>query len=470
MSGTTTTEKKEFKNVIVVREGDKIILPDGMEYPEARKWIERAEVAEETVVEISDTIPCFPLDGIVALSRAFTEKYGFTDVTAKTGWWGMKEPPTMIQVQCADGSFETAPLSRIAPPKWEGGYLEPYLFGPQLNVSGKVKRKFESEVKGIISLTRKMLKERSIYKGQAIKVDLKWWDEEKKKFDAVSDAPTFMETAGAEIILNRSTEFDLETSIYMLAEQSEACKANGISLKHGALLKGPYGTGKTLTSKIMAKKGTDNGWTFIYLRHADQLSNGLKLAKMYAPSIVFAEDVDTVVGKRDKDMNELLNLLDGVDTKDAPIMVILTTNSAETIDPSFLRAGRIDTVVDFGYPEPETAMRFVQMYGGKCISSTADMKQVGEALKGLVPAFLKEAVQKAKRAAIFRTGKSDIVNEISTQELLDAAQSVRNHIKMMDPKGKTTEQMVVDALHTVHYYGDHRELPAIAVEEDGVGK
>lgn len=449
-SMSETTDKKQPKNVAVVREGNKIIIPDGMSYKDARTWITRQEESEETLVNISFFVDCFPLDGMVALGRAFEEIYGFTDIRSVPGFWG-PEPPTLFQVSTPKGQI-TAPYGKLAPPKWEGGSLMADFSGPRVNITGQVKKKFEAEVKSVCELTQKMLKEKSIYRGEAFQIDLSWMADERK-FHPIKDAPKFFDVGMADLILNPKTEFELATSVFMILERSEACRKNKINLKHGAIFKGPFGTGKTLCARVLAEKATKNGWTFIYLKAADQLANGLRIAKMYSPCVVFAEDIDTVVSERDDEMNNLLNVLDGVDTKTEPIMVILTTNKEEDIDPSFLRAGRIDSVIHFGPPDPETVVKFLNYFGKGMIAPEQDLIKVGQELAGLVPAFVYEAINKAKRYAIYRTGKEKIDEDITADDLLQAAKSVKDHIELMKKKGMTDPEKIAAAIRTVHTYG-----------------
>jgi SpoVK/Ycf46/Vps4 family AAA+-type ATPase len=76
-------------------------------------------------------------------------------------------------------------------------------------------------------------------------------------------------------------------------------QAHKVPLKRGVLLEGPYGTGKTLTAFVTAKKCVENGWTFIMLDRVAALKEALTFARMYAPAVVFAEDIDrSVEGER----------------------------------------------------------------------------------------------------------------------------------------------------------------------------
>ncbi len=433
--------------VPVLRSGKKIIIPEGMGYDEAHIWLQRQEEAEEKTVNVVAKVECFPLDGVVALSRAFREIYGFTDLRGAQSFFG-ERPPTVVDVPTGVNETEAAPLGRIQPPKWDGGYLEANIDGPSVVINGVVKRKFEEEARAIIAKTKTLLVERSIYRGKAVHMDLSWYDG-SRPFDVFADSPRFMQTSETRLILNPTTRFELETSIFMLIENTEACRANKIPLKHGALLMGTFGTGKTMTAKALAYKCEQNDWTFIYLKRAQDLANGLRVAKMYAPAVVFVEDIDTVVNDRDETMNDLLNTLDGVDTKNSPIITVLTTNKPEEIEPSFMRAGRIDSLIRFGLPEPDTAIQFIQLYAGENLDPQADLAAAGAKMAGLVPAFITEAVSKAKRYAIQRTGNPDITGQVNTEDLALAAASVQDHIKWQRPKAKSKYEVVVEALQLV---------------------
>lgn len=434
------------KRVEVVRDGKKIIIPPGMTYKDARLWLTRQEESEESVIRVSTNIACFPFDGMIALARAMEETFGYIEAEID-GFFG-PQPPIHVKVPKADGSYANAIVGKISCPKWEGGYIMAKIDGASVTVRGEIKKKFEPEVNAILDLTKHYIATTSIYRSQAIFMDLGWMNGERE-FDVVNDSPKFLTTGDAKLILNETVETELNTSAFMLIERTEACRANGISLKHGILLQGTFGTGKTMTAKATAKKAVANKWTFIYLTRAEDLANGLKIAKMYAPAVIFAEDIDTAVNERDADMNAILNMLDGIDTKDTPIITMLTTNNVQDIDQSFLRAGRIDTVIHYTPPDAATASRFVREIGGNMLASDLDFTAVGDALKGLVAAFIAEAISKAKRYAIFRTGNPDITGQITTEDLLRAAAVVQQHALMVKPKELSEDRKVVNALRIV---------------------
>lgn len=457
-SGTKPPEKslREFKEVSIHRHGDRIVIPEGMSYKDARDWLEKQELAEEKKVAILDVIQCYPLDGIVSLMIALRQIYGFATLqNTPMGFFG-ERPPMLIQVPLANGKFETAVMGRIAIPKWEGGFIETVIpMAAELIIRGEIKRKFEPEVKRLIMMAREISNNSSIYKGQACRIDLAFMrgedDEGARSFEPINDAPKFMDVANLDensLILNPVTEFELRANIYTIIEQTEACIKNGIPLKHGALFMGTFGTGKTLTASVIAKKCIRNGWTFLYLKDARDLANALRLAQLYAPSVVFAEDIDQVTdGERDADLNELLNTMDGVDTKGKPIVTILTTNNPEAIEPAFLRAGRIDTVISMDAPDAATSKRFIERFARdddnhSLLAAGTDLAEAGEELAGFVPAFIAEAVQKAKRFALHREG-SDIRGKLTGTDIALAAKALKKHAAMVNrPKDLTDEEIL----------------------------
>ena len=450
-----TTKHKDVK---VVRDGKQIILPESMSYKEAILWIRRQEEAEEKNVAIHATIDCFPLDGIIAFKRALEEIYGYAAYADTPGFFGTKNPPVMIQVELYDGSIETAPYGRIQPPMYEGGFMNCGFDTMKLIISGEVKQKFEKEVKLVIDKTKELLASRSIYRGTSFIINLDWMEKVENgsgSFHPVNHAPKFMDVSDVNengLILRRDTLMELESNIFLLIENSDDCRKNNIPLKHGCLFVGKFGTGKTLSARVIASKAVRNKWTFIYLKTPDRIAHALKMAEMYAPAVVFTEDIDDVVnGERDAGLNMILNTLDGVDTKDKPIITILTTNNAESINPAMVRPGRIDTIIRFAEPDAEAAFRFVLMYAKdddekKLIGEFTDdeKKQVGEALAGFVPAFIAEAVQKAKRFAIRRHG-SDITGMVTAQDLLDAATGLKSHQAMVEAKQPVSEESLAAA-------------------------
>lgn len=432
---------KTFKDVDIQREGTKIIIPKGMTLDHAIEWLMRQQKAEESEIAIHHEIQCFPLEGALALKKALTEIFGFIDLKTERSFFGEK-PPVLISVPTGPADHEQAYWGLLQPPALEGGYIQTGIGsnGFTFVISGKIKRKFEPVMAAIAESVQLFVKEKSIYKGRAIRVKLDYLrDDAEKPFDVFSDGPIFMDLTNVnedDLIMTEQTRLDLTTGVFMRIENSEDCKKNDIPLKNGILLMGPYGTGKTLTARVTASKAVKNNWTFIYLENCKDLANALRLAELYAPSVVFSEDIDKATeGGRSDELNKILNTLDGVDTKEKPIIAVLTTNHHENISRAFLRPGRIDTMIQMKAFDAETAIKFVKRFmvnehNVSLLRDDVDIEAIGESLNDLVPAFISEVINKAKMYAISREG-ADVTGKVTTSDITTASKIIKAHCEIM---------------------------------------
>eukprot|EP00191_Tetraselmis_sp_GSL018_P005494 CAMPEP_0177602256 /NCGR_PEP_ID=MMETSP0419_2-20121207/14756_1 /TAXON_ID=582737 /ORGANISM="Tetraselmis sp., Strain GSL018" /LENGTH=480 /DNA_ID=CAMNT_0019095697 /DNA_START=251 /DNA_END=1691 /DNA_ORIENTATION=- len=133
----------------------------------------------------------------------------------------------------------------------------------------------------------------------------------------------------------------------------------------GILLYGPPGTGKTMLAKAIAK---ESGANFINLRvsslHSKWFGDSTKLvtaaftlAWKLQPSIIFVDEVDALLGKRnsmDQDIvtsvkTEFMQLWDGMVTdSDANVIVLAATNRPYDLDEAVLR--RLPLSFEVGMP------------------------------------------------------------------------------------------------------------------------
>lgn len=357
----------------------------------------------------------------------------------------------MIGVQVSASEKIQVPIDRFQIPGVDG-YLQVSLKGepkPAFVIGGIVRQKHAEQVNEIVKLTKELLKDRSIYKGQAIKVSFEW-DREGEDYHPIEHAPRFMELSGVsddDLIFSAKVLNDISIGLFTPIEQSAACRKHGVPLKRGVLLYGPYGTGKTMTAYVSALKAVRNGWTFIYLESVLDLKKGLEFAAQYAPCVLFAEDIDRVItGERSISMDDVLNTLDGVDTKGAEVITVFTTNHIENINPAMLRMGRLDTLVEVSPPDAATVQRLVKLYARGLLAQDASLERIGEALQGQIPAFVREVTERAKIAAISRVGGEDIGGQVLEDDLLSAAKAMEPHAAMLTPRsqaGSTKPELLI---------------------------
>lgn len=138
----------------------------------------------------------------------------------------------------------------------------------------------------------------------------------------------------------------------------------------GILLYGLPGTGKTLLAKAVA---TECNLKFINVKGPELLNeyvgqsedNVRKLfqeARESSPSVIFFDEIDSLAPNRgeagdsggvmDRMVSQILAELDGVGKSDG-VFVIGATNRKDLVDPSLLRPGRFDKVLEV--PLPTTA-------------------------------------------------------------------------------------------------------------------
>lgn len=444
-----STEKKKttVKDLEVVHDGTQIILPvingKPMTNAEGIEWLRRKDAEDQQEVALHHVIKGSPMDGAVAFQRAIAEQYGWSQAVPTPGFFGDR-PPHMISVPVSDDDILQVPWGRIEIPGIDGFFQTAIQDDPEpcLIIGGKIKKKNEKEAKKLFALTEKFLKEKSIYKGSAIKISFDWAktngdDERVRGYDPLQDAPRFMSLKGIkddDLIFGERVIAALNIGLFTPIEQADACREHGVPLKRGILLYGPYGTGKTLTAYVTALKAVRNGWTFIYLDSVKDLKRGLDFAAQYAPAVIFAEDIDRAVhGDRSMSMDEVLNTIDGIDTKTNDIITVFTTNHVEQINPAMLRPGRLDTLVEVTPPDAKAAERLVTLYSRDLLAPNVDLKKVGLALAGKIPALIREVTERAKIAAIARLG-ANIKGHVREEDLLNGAMAMEAHVSMLTPR------------------------------------
>lgn len=160
----------------------------------------------------------------------------------------------------------------------------------------------------------------------------------------------------------------LEMSIIGPIKNPELFTRVGIKPAAGILLWGPPGCGKTLVAKAVANESKAN---FISIKGPELLNKYVgeseravrqlfARAKSSAPCILFFDEMDALVPKRDDSLsdasarvvNTLLTELDGVGDRSG-IYVIGATNRPDIIDEAIRRPGRLGTSIYVGLPSAE---------------------------------------------------------------------------------------------------------------------
>lgn len=427
----------------VVHHGEQIILPEDMKIEQAIKvMLQRLEYMEQEV-NVQQEYDRFPWDGAWALAQVLKEKYGWARMQATKSMFG-SNPPTMINVEIAPGDVRSVPWGQFTLPNLEDGTIDSGFNGRQFVLRAKVKRKFEDYVRQLFADVKQRLDDHSIYMGQPVRLSFEE-GEQLPKISFVSTADDDIE----KLIYSREVEGAVRTNLFTPIERVEDCLRNGISVKRGILLAGHYGCGKTLAAKAAARLAQEHGVTFIYIDRAADFAKAIEFAKIYSKpaSVVFCEDIDRAMsGERTAEVDDILNILDGVDSKAYSIMTVLTTNNLDRITPAMQRPGRLDAIIEVGPPDAEAAERLVRAYGAGLINSEADLTEVGKELEGYVPAVLAEVVKRAKLSQLRLLERGEDLTEITPEALLDAAVTIRSQAQRLKTAKEEAPAPSIDRL------------------------
>ncbi len=153
----------------------------------------------------------------------------------------------------------------------------------------------------------------------------------------------------------------------------------GIKPPVGVLLYGPPGTGKTLLAKAVANESKAN---FILVNGPELMSKWVgesekavrkifEKARQASPSIVFFDEIDSIVPKRgggngdsqvtERVVNQLLTEMNGLqEMKD--VVVIGATNRPDLLDSALLRPGRFDRLVLVGVPDAKARKEIFKVH------------------------------------------------------------------------------------------------------------
>jgi hypothetical protein len=429
MDALVDKKKNPFEKIdlAIERDGEKMILPAlprPMTYEEGKIALERAIKAENTVFAVAEFVDAHFWDGIVAFSRAIKEIYGFSSVDGERGFFG-KQPPMIFNVrtgphtgditQCYYGVFKF--------PNIDGQLTTRYAVKrgiPMLQVLGEVKQKERGIIMGIVNRATELAREKSIYRGRSIVIER---DERGAGVDLGTPLEFFDPDSGFEVpIFSDETQKLIDVTVMAPLRNIAACRKLKIPLRRGILFEGPYGCGKSLLSKNVAKVANENDITFILVKSAQCLTYALAFAKYYQPAVVFTEDIDRVVNERNESANDLINQIDGVVGKNDEIISVMTTNFVERIEKAMLRPGRLDTVISIQPPDPEAAARLMAYYAQDTLEAGTNLETAAKLVAGQIPATIREVVERAKLGMVHRNGK-----KINGDDLAVSAASMKNH-------------------------------------------
>lgn len=431
-------------------EGRKIILPATpvpMSLAKAAIALADLDEQENTLIEVSEFIDALPFDGAQAFQLAINELFGFSLMRpgeVETMFGKQKVKPTLRSVKTGPnpedymqviwGGMAIPALSPDGA-QGDGGVVLQCGVAPRdgrlmFHVGGNIPRGKRHIFEDLMYVARQFAVQASIYKGKAFKMKVN----DDGSLD-LQNEPTFISIdpeIESKLVFSKRTGDQINAYVFSPIKNSAACRAMQVPTKRTVLLSGKYGVGKSMTAAAMAAVSVQNGWTFILIDEVKGLKEALLFAQKYAPAVIFAEDLDRTMSGADRTeaVNALLNTLDGVESKTSQIMTILTTNHVEGLTRALLRPGRLDNIIHVDLPDAEAAEKLARMYGAGFIKPNTALTESRELLANRIPAAIREAVERAKLAAIWRSG--GVPSDLVDSDLVVAANSMDDQLKLLE--------------------------------------
>jgi len=418
------------------------------------------EIKQSTrMANFNHQILCFKADGVYQLNRAIEKIYGVSAGQDDSN--PSKKPSNLetVDVQLANGMRVKVPYGVIELPELGEDASITISYNDttnMLHVKGSTEFRHSSMIDEIVEQAKFLLNTDSIYRRQGIILDNKYQPE-------IMDLSTIDQEF---MVLSERTEYELQP-LMSRVRFPEKCRAAGIPLKTGVLMEGKYGTGKTLAAFKIAGEAIKNDWAFIYLKDPALLAKTLRLAKALDNCgngvIVFVEDIDQVtVGKRDDAMQDILNTLDGGDTKNMNVIALFTTNHIEDINPTFLRGKRIGSIVSMGYFDAITSRKYLEhTFAAPYNLELEGLEEVCKNIEksNIVPAFMAEICETVKSNMIFAE-----TNDVKAKFIQNSLESYLHQVKLAEKKdaGETTPEKLAKSLVAVMSEGEFgKQLQAV---------
>jgi transitional endoplasmic reticulum ATPase len=208
----------------------------------------------------------------------------------------------------------------------------------------------------------------------------------------------------------------LQRDVIDVLKEPKLYESYGLNIPNGMLLYGPPGCGKTFFAEKLAE---EVGFKFYQLKPSDIQSQWVNESQQNvkaifedavnnAPSILFVDELDAVVPKRDGNnvshmntsvVNEFLAQMNNLGEQG--VFVIGATNHPEGIDSAVLRSGRLDKKILIPPPDNKSRMAMLKLIlSSRPVSSDLDYQSLADVTEGYVASDIKLICDDASRIAL----------------------------------------------------------------------
>ncbi|MEM5793134.1 MAG: AAA family ATPase [Candidatus Aenigmatarchaeota archaeon] len=231
---------------------------------------------------------------------------------------------------------------------------------------------------------------------------------------------------------------ELQEAIEWPLKSPEMFERLGITPPKGVLLYGPPGCGKTLLAKAVA---TESNANFISVKGPEIFSKWVgesekrirelfRRAKQVSPSIIFFDEIDSLVPKRgtsigedvsEKVVSQMLTELSGLEDLHN-VVVIAATNRPDMLDPALLRPGRFDRKILVPGPDEKARLKILEIKTKKMPLKDVDLKKLAKDTEGFSGADLEALVREAAMHALRKNKKT---KNVTGKDFEEAMKSIK---------------------------------------------
>ena len=211
---------------------------------------------------------------------------------------------------------------------------------------------------------------------------------------------------------------ELKEAVEWPLKYADVFKKAGTNPPKGILLYGEPGTGKTLLAKAVAH---ESGVNFISIKGPQRISQYVgesergvreifKKAKQAAPTILFLDEVDSLVPKRgssstdahvtERVISQFLTEMDGIEELKG-VVVLAATNRLDLIDPALLRSGRFDLLLELPRPDARARLEIFRIHSRqKPLEKDIDLRDLAKRTEGKTGSDIEFICRRATMLAI----------------------------------------------------------------------
>jgi len=388
-------------------------------------------------IEQSEALPYGYNDVAVCMTRVLRRCDGGVTRSKKPGPFKLPSEQVIETGYDRDGNMrhETVPGDWMTIPGLEGQCRVVATREGTGTVTFQFRRFCQDAINGFFAYIREELQQRSIYRGQIITSDYQ-----------------FVNVAGfdrSQVVFNRDLSNAVNVACISPIIDLDAIIEGREYPKRCVLLSGEPGTGKTILMKVSQSWLFETGQTGVICppgSSAKDMAKGLAIARSYMTkdNIVglFIEDIEKMASV---DRSLALDNLDGSVSKSDRILIMMTTNFPDQVDPAFLRPGRVDDYIEVGLPDLDAFQRLIEMKLVGRLADDIDYERAFAAYHDYTPAWIVGGMSKVIRSVIARTHSAKDI-KVTTDDLVTGAVLLRRQWELQNttrnraPEPETLEQ------------------------------